>query len=287
MIDFLIDMGYIPPGKSWMIRLGVLDLLYGYKNMINFLSNQKENCTDLEDLLHASIAWDKGEPIETESGTLCRCLQFASWQRKEDRKFIKRGTLKNRKICNDPNIIYWSLEKLLTLESSQWTTAALLCGNREVLKNMPPRVKLTYEAREHWESRRAQKMCWQEKYDFTLAGQAVHYLKLLVGNNAVFEPKDAEDYCFARAFGYITTAEGKKRWPQLAEHESNRFVEMDKVLIAAANGEKIISDDHRIVQAMAMWSKVNNYPLEFSNPGAVKKSWPQFWKFLEEVSTTV
>lgn len=34
-----------------------------------------------------------------------------------------------------------------------------------------------------------------------------------------------EDYCFARAFNFITKDEGEQQWPQLHNHESDRLVE--------------------------------------------------------------
>jgi 5-enolpyruvylshikimate-3-phosphate synthase len=82
-------------------------------------------------------------------------------------------------------------------------------------------------------------------------------------------------------FGYISSEKGIIRWPQLPDHESNRIIAMEEAVKAALSGQTIVSDDHRVVQAMAMWGKVNNVEVNFSNPNAVKKSWPQFWRFLE------
>jgi hypothetical protein len=284
MLYALVESGYIPFDKSWMIRLGVLDLLNGHKNMINFLGNQKEICEDLEALLRSSIAWNENKPIDVgESGTLYRCLRYAAWKRGENREFIKRGTLKKRKIFDDPDIVNWPLEGLLCLDegTTQWVTAALLCGSHEIMHDAPPKIELTYSAIEHWNEMRAQKKCWHEAYDLILVGQAVAYLKMLAGNPVDFVPVDAEDYCFARAFNYISPENGIIRWPQLPNHESNRIIAMEEAMKAALSGQTIVSDDHRVVQAMAMWGKVNNVEVHFSNPNAVKKSWPQFWRFLE------
>jgi len=288
---------YIPFDKSWMIRIGVLDLLNGYENMINLLRNQKELGEDLQALLRSSIAWKENKPIDVgESATLYRCLRYASWTRGEDRKFIKQGTLLKREICDNPDIINWPLEKLLTLDggTTQWVTAARLCGRQYEPLDMGSigfgRVKLdlTESAIWEWEHKREDKMCWDIRYDITLRMQVENYLNMLAGIHDAFTefiPQQAEDYCFARAFGYMSPEEGAKRWPQLRNHESDRINAMEAALIAARNRETIVSDDHRVVQAMAMWGKVNHVEVKFSNPNAVKKSWPQFWKFLYETST--
>lgn len=282
MYNRLIEKDYIPFDKSWMIRLGVLDLLHGYKNMINFLSNQKELGDDLEALLRSSIAWNENKPIDVgESATLYRCLRYAAWRLGEPREFVKRGTLKHRELYEDPSMVYWPFEKLLTLKTTQWATAALIWGSGEQIQNPPPKLELTYSAIEHWEERRMHKRCWEERFDETLLAQALTYLGILKGNKPYFNPLQAEDYCFARAFGYITKEEGAKRWPQLPNHESNRLDAMEEAFSAVRKGRQIVSDDHRVVQAMAMWGKANHIEVQFSNPDAVKKSWPQFWRFLD------
>ncbi len=126
--QYLADNGYIPLSKSWIIRMGVLDILNGYSYINRFLEKQdkKQLNDDLKALYKASLAWDINLPINVgESGTLLRFLQFASWKYKLNKKFIKEGTLKTRLIWNDPDIVNFSLEKLIEmynkkeLESSQ------------------------------------------------------------------------------------------------------------------------------------------------------------------------
>jgi hypothetical protein len=291
MFDTLVEQGYIPLDKSWMIRLGVLDLLSGYDNMINFLSNQKELSEDLEALLRASKQWKENKPVDVgESATLYRCLRYASWQRWKNMEFIKRGTLNKRKICDDPSIIHWPLEKLLTLDggTTQWWTAACLCGRYDEPFDSTgisrAKIDLTLGAIIHWNIIREEQKCWDVRHDITIGMQAIDYLNLVKGvycDNSAFVPRQAEDYCFARAFGYISKEEGEVRWPQLRNHESDRIKSMEDALIAAKSGQTVVSDDHRVVQAIAMWSKFSNIPVNFSNPDAVKKSWPQFWRFLD------
>lgn len=101
------------------------------------------------------------------------------------------------------------------------------------------------------------------------------------GLNAIYTPVCSDDYCFARVFGYITKEEGKKNWPSLEGHETNRIEEMEKAIEETATGNLINSKDHRVIQAMAMWGKINNRKLNFKYPEAVNKSWPKFWDFLD------
>ena len=56
---------------------------------------------------------------------------------------------------------------------------------------------------------------------------------------------------------------------------------MEKVLEQAKNGMKIYSKDHRVVQAVAMWGKINNKKINFAYPEVVNKTWPQFWEFIK------
>lgn len=283
----LILKGYIPLDKSWIIRIGVLDLLNGYDDTVQSLNNQQGLGDDLKALRDASLSWKSGESINVgESATLYRFLRFASWKLGLDKKFILQGTLKNREICDNPQIVNDSLDELLKLDNgtSQWASAAVLLGNKEKIKNPPFKLQLTYEAMKHWQEQRKKGQGWLPRYDETILRQAEMFLKLLKKEKVEFIPQQAEDYCFARAFGFIDQQEGKRRWPNLAGHESNRLEEMEKALSEAKDG-KIASKDHRVVQAAAMWQKINNKEVLVEYPEVVNKSWPQFWKFLKDADS--
>ena len=75
--------------------------------------------------------------------------------------------------------------------------------------------------------------------------------------------------------------EGLHRWPNLQGHESNRIQSMEQALAQLTKGQSITSADHRVVQAIALKSKLEGIEAHFEKPEAVKKSWPLFWKFLE------
>jgi 5-enolpyruvylshikimate-3-phosphate synthase len=292
----LLGEGYIPLDKSWMNRVGVLDLLNGYDDTINFLKKQKVLGEDLQSLYQASLEWKAGKKYihVGQSGTLLRFLRTASWKLGLEKEFILEGTLKNRKVCDDPSkVIGQPLEKVLKLDggTSQWVSAVGLLYDLR-MKTDEPKINLTYEAVDHWNDRRSRKECWDPRYDVTLLKQAVGYLKILNGGERDFKEEHSEDYCFAVAFGFMTKYQGEKRWPKLKNHESNRLESMQTALMTyyGQNSQKTIySDDHRVVQAMAMLIKSQNRRMSikeirsrFSNPDCVDKSWPQFWKFLED-----
>ncbi len=280
MTDDLIKKGYIPLDKSWIIRMGVLDLLNGYEDTVQFLSKQKQLSTDLKALQQAILDWSSGIIHVGESGTLYRFLKFASWKLKLNKKFILSGTLEKRKICDDPKIINYSLQELLELDNrtSQWASAAVLLGSRERVAHPPYKLKLTYEAVSHWKERRSRELCWEPRFDETILRQAEAFVDLLKTGKTSFVPKQPEDYCFACAFGLVKG----DAWPSLRSHETNRIEEMKKMLRKADKGTEIDSVDHRVVQAVAMRQKLKGMSIKVKYPEAVNKSWPQFWKFLSD-----
>ena len=308
MVHKLIKEGFIPYCKSQTARMGIQDLFSRYqegspdytKDSIHFLRENFDALGDDQKALYRVLTtWDADESIDIgESGTLFRFLRFLSWKLvaegklKKPKEFIVRGTLEERakEFCNDPDMINWPMDVLgkLDNETSQYMSIAAPLGNKEKVKNPPAKLEDTYDAIEHWRNRRRQGKVWIPHHDLTILGQADTYCLLMHDPETRFYPKQAEDYCFARAFGYISKKEGEKRWPSLKGHESNRIKKMETTLQAYQKGEKIISDDHRVVQAIAMLMKygttrkIEEIQARFSNPKAVNKTWPQFWKFLEE-----
>ncbi len=283
-MHYLIERGYIPLDKSWMIRVGVLDLLNGYDDTVKFLES-REVSDDLKALRRASLVWNSGEPVDVgESATLYRFLKFASWKQGKDREFVLQGTLKGRKTCDNPEIVNYPLKELLKLDNgtSQWASASVLLGNKEVVENPPYKLKLTYEAVSHWNEKRKEGKLWEPRYDETVLAQAVSYLELLNGGETSFSPRHSEDYCFARAFGLISREEGEKRWPSLRNHESDRIIEMERALEDADQGKEIDSKDPRMVQAIAMRQRLRGEDVAINNHQTVNKFWSEFWRFLDE-----
>ena len=284
MKHYLIKQGYIPLDKSWIIRMGILDLLSGHRDTIEFIKQQNELSDDLEALYRTLLAWKSNKLIDVgESGTLYRFLKFTSWKLNVDKEFVLHGSLKQREICDNPEIVNYSLDKLLKLDNgtSQWASASVILGNKERISNPPYKLKLTYEAVSHWKEQRKKNLCWEPRYDETILRQAIAFLELLKKGKTSFIPQQAEDYCFARAFELITKESGELRWPSLRGHESDRIAEMERMIYASNLGKEINSTDHRVIQAIAMLQKIKGKNIKVKYPDVVKKSWPQFWKFIK------
>lgn len=268
--------------------MGVLDIISDKKDTINFLSKQPSLSDDLHSLLTASMEWIRGDKkIHVgESGTLYRFLKFLSWKKELHKEFVKKGTLTDRKITDNPKIVRFHLEELLNLDhqTSQWASAAVLLGNEEYISNPPYKLQLTYEAVKHWNLQRAQGKTWIPRYDETILRQARSFLELLNTGTIEFTPLQAEDYCFARIFGLMTPEEAEKRWASLQGHESNRIKSMEITIEQIRKEEVVDSKDHRIVQAAAMYCKYKNANPKIQYPEVVEKSWPQFWYFLNNIS---
>lgn len=281
---FEIDKKYIPLDKSWIIRIGILDIVNGYDDIQKFLAAQENLGDDLIALKKASGQWKTSTDINVgESGTLYRLLKYVSWKQNLNKNFILEGTLKHRKINDDQIVLRLSQTDLLKYDNgtSQWASAAVLLGDPERLLEPPYKLELTYQAVKHWQSQRDKGLSWEPRYDETILGQTKAYLQLLSGEKPNFIPSQAEDFCFAYMFGYMTAEEGEKRWPALRGHESDRIVEIQETHEAAEAGEPVTSKDHRVVQAVAMWGRVNKKDVNILYPQSVNKSWPQFWDFVE------
>ena len=273
----------IPLDKSWLTRVGVLDIINGYTDIEKFIDSQEDTNDDILAIKNASIAWRNNQPINVgESATLYRLLKFASWKFELNKIFIKEGSLRHRQITDNPNIVNFNQTKLLKLdnETTQWATAVVICGDKERLINPPLKLKETYDAVEHWEIRRKRGLCWEPKYDETIERQVKVFLDLLNNKETNYTPLCSDDYCFARVFNLINKENGEKFWPSLLGHETNRIEEMEHAIKEAEETSDITTKDHRVIQALAMWGIVNDKKLIFANPNSVNKSWPRFWDFL-------
>lgn len=265
--------------------MGILDLLHGKNDTLSFLKKERGLSDDLQALLRAIAGWHADSPVDvSESGTLYRFLQFISWKQKLNKQFVLRGTLESRPITKNPEIVNYSLCDLLALDNhtSQWASAAVLCGATEKVQDPPFKLRLTYEAVAHWNECQAKGTSWKPRYDETILRQATTFLELLRSGTTSFTPLQAEDYCFARVFDFIDQEEGEKRWPSLRTHESDRIQAMEEALAAANHNEPIVSKDHRVIQAIGMYGVKNKLHTRILHPESVNKSWPQFWRFLKD-----
>jgi len=287
--NYLIKNGYIPLDKSWIIRMGILDLINSKKDISIFLKKQESLGGDIKALKRVVDLWGTDKLLDVgESGTIYRFVRFYTWKNKINREIKISDTLIDRvtrgAICNNPEIVNCSPEELLKLDhqTSQWATMAYLLGDRRKVENPPFKLKVTYDAVEHWEQQRKQGESWAARVDPTILNQALAFVNYLRTGKVRFSPEQAEDYCFARTFNILTQKQGRKLYPSLEGHETPRFDEIEKSLIETESG-KVKSGDHRVVQAIAMKYFPDGFGRSnFANPDCVNKTWPRFWDFLAD-----
>ena len=263
--------------------MGMLDLVSGHDDILKNLNEREVLSDDLEALGRVVRSWKISQAIDVgESGTLYRFLQYLSWKSGAQKIFLKRGTLVERSITGDPAIVSLPQKALLLLDNgtSQWASAAALFGDEERIPNPPYKLQLTYDAIAHWSARRTQGRAWDTRSDDTITDQARYFLEYRAGERSRFAPKQAEDYCFARAFGLMNAKEGERRWPSLRFHESDRIVEMERSLELLESTGRIDAKDHRVVQSLVLLAEASAIPYHVTFPNAVNKSWPEFWGFL-------
>jgi len=185
-------------------------------------------------------------------------------------------------MCNNPEIVTWSIAKLLELDNNtpQWASASILTGSTEEIPD-DFFLNLSKEAITHYNGARKEGGCCEVRYDDTILLQAKAFLNLLTKGNTDFKPRQQDDYCFSRVFNLISKEDGENRWPELKGHESNRLEEIEIMIKKLENNQEIDSRDHRVVQAIAMLALLKQKQVKFSFPECISKSWPQFWKFLD------
>ncbi len=222
-------------------------------------------------------------------------FSYLSWKQKANKRFKTSKTLADgRGITLNPEFIdreKWPLEALLDLpeKTTQMASAVLL------LDEDPPSIEginltehqrhfleLTIRERKYWKERKMKGYRWHFVYDETIERQATAFLNNMRTGEMNFVAKQAEDYCFARAFGVMMPEEGEYRFPTLRGHETNRIREMERSMLLYRTEGVVDSPDHRIVQAIAMLAIVENKDIVIKTDKAVEKTWPQFWRFLED-----
>jgi hypothetical protein len=284
------DESHIPLDKSWLIRMTVMDLLYGDPNEVRPRLRKLLDGVPLSDDIQMARRlvddWEKPEWNVGESGTLYRFLTFINWRLGYQKRIVKTGTLAHRQINNNPKIADFPQSELLRLDNhtSQWASAAVICGNKERLSDPPYKLQLTYEAVDHWWKAQKEKKPWELRQDATISEQAKTFVHMKNGGMVIFRPRHSEDYCFARAFGLIEELTAAKQWPSLRTHETDRIEEMSKGMRSLTRTGTIGSLDHRVVQALVMFAELRQIPYIVTHPKAVNKSWPQFWAFINSTS---
>jgi len=281
---------FVPLDKSWIIRMGILDLINGHDDIIRFLDNQEDLGEDLVALKRVAKNWNTDKDLDVgESGTLYRFVRFALWKLNKKNNIIRRGTLIDRDICDNPDIINWSISRLLGLDNqtSQWASASVLLGNTERLKDIPEKLRLSYEAVRHWKEQRSRNQCWIPIYDSTIKRQAEAFIMIMNTGFSDFKAEHSEDACFAIIFDLIDPEEASKKFPSIIGHETDRIKEIEEQLERYEKGEIIDSKDHRVVQAIVMRSLIDGKNVHIANKDCVRKSWPKFWEFIDYIKSNV
>jgi len=261
--------------------MGMLDLQSDSNRCLDFLQTYDgELSDDIKALQRILKQWGSDEALDVgESGTLYRFVQYLCWLNGSTQQIKTRGTLRARKLTDNPAIIDYSIEQLLKLDggTSQWASAAVLFTDINMPdRSYPYHLQMSLNAKQYYAE------CgglWEPRCDATIQRQATAFFNWRTSGDMIFTPVQSEDFPFAVAFGVMTTVEGEQRWPQLRNHETDRVVEMGRLL----NSETIDSPDHRVVQALAL-----RYPdrvLTSRSKKAVTKSWPQFWLFHSSASS--
>lgn len=268
----------IPLDKAWLIRMGLLDLAAGKTEVGDYLREHKSELgDDLKALLRVLEQWGSDTPLDVgESGTLYRLVRFLSWLQHANHEIVTRGTLKTRSLTEDSSIVDLSLTELMKLDggTSQWASAKVLFTDAATddIDNKPYHLQMSIDAKEQY------KKGWMPRKDQTIRRQAEAYYLWTQNGEVQFRPKQAEDFPFAVTFGVISIDEGAQCWPQLRNHETDRVEEMQRLLDA----DTVDSPDHRIVQALAM--RYHERGITDVAKRAVNKTWPQFWRFLQNAS---
>lgn len=279
----------LPLDKTWTRVMIALDSKHGFNDTTEILAPfQHQLPVDTTDYLRAQADYRDQKPIRIgEGGANYRDQRYRSLLEGTPREFVKTGSLLIRAVYEQPDMITLALDYLLLLDNktTQFASARMIWDEEAVF---PPetiaahfKLQVVADAITHWYTQRELGLPWQPRLDSNIVRQAEAYqYTLRTGTvDPNFYVEQAEDYCFARAYGLMTAEEAHARWPALKSHESNRIESMERAIKQMEAGEIIDVNDHRVVQAMAMRFGLGRN--RFKYPDCVSKSWPQFWAFIE------
>jgi len=285
-MGYMRDLLYFtPPDKSKANRRLFLDAMNRKDDTIKVVGRMIAKREQLgKDIVAGYLSagnWNSGEPMNVlESGSVYRYYRFAAWKLGQDRKFVKTGTLVDRKICDDPNIVNYSLKELGKVDkrTSQWQSAAAMMGNIEYLENPPYKFQVTKQVIKDWtlhqnaQEKFGRKIRWDLEKDDTILELEKSFLNMIRTGNFVMEPRDSERFCYLNILGDMTPEEGKKRWSSLEGHEENRIIESEKAKRQVIAGERPTSMDHRIQQACGLLQIYRGQKLDV-NMRVIDKTW--------------
>jgi hypothetical protein len=289
-----VKAGYIPIDKTDTINKMLMDLFHGRGyDSIDFVKNSNPYALPA-DVKQAAVAiedWGDRMPVRVgQSGKLLRSLKFYAWETGVRKKFVIEGTLKHRKICDDPKIVDYSQEKLLGLDddTTQFASAKVLLGDEYRMKDPPFKLKQAYDSYREWNESREKGERWKTKPDSTIARQADAIMYYVKCGSTVSMPVQPEDYPLYRVFGNITAAEGDAMWGRrLRNHESDRIQETENTIKEVQRRDPISSRDHRVIVAGVVLQIRMRHKIEATYMEEVGKSWPQFPDFAKYVESGI
>lgn len=281
---------YVPLDKTYVRVMLSLDDRYGYADSEAILAASGYPLPDDTAMyVQAQDDYYHRRPVHVgEGGANYRTLLYRSYLEDTPLLFVKEGSLKGRPMYERGDMTTMSAKQLAELDNrtTQYLIARMIWGDPEDIPDelieQEFKLQVADEAIADWHAARATNEPWSVRPDATITRQAGLFLRALKSGikDAHFEMMQAEDYCFARIYGYTTPEEGEKRWPRLRRHESDRIASVERAIKQATSGEVIDVNDHRVVQAIAMrWGLSRD---RFKYPDCVTKSWPDFWLFIAE-----
>lgn len=283
-----------PLDKTYTRVMLALDFKHGFTGSHQILeASEFDLPDDTATFLRALDDYAQERPVRVgEGGANYRTMLYLSYLEGRDTEFVKEGSLIDRNIIEDPNIITLSNEELLELNdgTTQYLIARMIWD--DTLLVSPALIEKEYKLRvaaqaiNDWHQAREVGEQWRPRVDETIARQAEAYRRFAQTGvkDSEFEMWQPEDYCFAKAYEYTNAKDAEDMWPRLRHHESDRIEAMELAIQQAVNSkekELITVNDHRVVQAIAMRYGLSRE--RFKHPDCVTKSWPRFWEFIEEV----
>ena len=277
---------YLPLSKSWAIRMIFLDMIYGkstgYKVINHFRKQKKSDLSnDINAAMRCAENYISGEHKYNvgNAGMVYRLLVYVMYGKKYKLRMgdqLRKRLIKRKERETLPkNLTALPLEKLIKLGTSQYASASLLLGT-EPVHDLHPKCDLTIEARQVYFANDGE---WISRHDEVIIGQLRHFLY-----GEKIENPIGEDYCYLRAFNIMTHAEGKRRLPELADHESDRLAVMEEICEKGFDRLVNTDDDHRVFMAVVLKQISLGLPIRITHKWCVRKSYPAFLKWVKQNS---
>lgn len=260
-------MARLPLDKSWIKCCTMLDIIKNETHTYDFLKNypQDELSDDVKACYDVLLSSDYNYFNVRNFRSLAVCLYYYLLGKgvSEPLDHLMMGEQLSKR-------------KLLDENSSQLLSAKILLGQVNIYEleydKLPFHSKFARNAVERYPK-------FIEYPDYTIKKQFDFYIKKLCGKNAFLKVESAEDVPLAVAFDQMTIDDAKIKFPQMANHETNRFKEMKTI-----NYEVCASKDHRIIMAHAMKRMYDRKSLHIMNEECVGKSFPKFFNYLYEIT---